>query len=318
MRVLVTGADGFVGRHLCRFLEEAGDLVFPVCGNARPDGSAGARAAVVDVRDAQAVQAAVAAARPDAIVHLAAISHVVQSHAEPTATFQINTLGALNVCLAAKVSASRPRVLLVSSGEVYGAVAAGELATEDTPFSPVSPYAASKIAAEMIGSQFARSYGMPVVRARPFNHLGAGQASTFAIPSLARQVNEARKSASRATIWVGDLDPVRDFSHVRDVVAAYRLLLERGVSGEVYNVCSGKERTIRSVLDELVELAKVSVDVKVDPSKLRAADIPRLVGSAAKLRALGWEPRLTVRDALQDLLDEPAPRRDRSEQRAID
>jgi GDP-4-dehydro-6-deoxy-D-mannose reductase len=308
MRVLVTGADGFVGRHLCRFLEDSGDLVFPVCGAVGADGVAGARAVVVDIRDLQAVQAAVASARPDAIVHLAAISHIVQSHAEPTSTFQVNTLGALNVCLAAKAMTVRPRVLLVSSGEVYGAVAGDHVSTEDTPFAPMSPYAASKIAAEMIGSQFARSYSMQIVRARPFNHLGAGQAPTFAIPSLARQVNEARKSGSRTTIWVGDLDPIRDFSHVRDVVAAYRLLLESGVAGEAYNVCSGKGRSIRSVLDELVELTGVSVDVKVDPSKLRTADIPRLVGSAAKLRALGWVPRLTVKDALRDILDEPASR----------
>ncbi|MGH7272394.1 MAG: GDP-mannose 4,6-dehydratase, partial [Polyangiaceae bacterium] len=126
----------------------------------------------------------------------------------------------------------------------------------------------------------------------------------FAIPSFARQVRAANKTGPRSTLLVGDLNPVRDFSHVKDVISAYRLLLERGVAGEAYNVCSGKERTIRSVLDELLDLAGVQADVRVDPSKLRPVDIPRLVGSAAKLRALGWEPRFTVRDALRDLLGE--------------
>ena len=300
MRVAVTGADGFVGRHLRRFFEDAGDIVVPLHGSIGPNGST-----IIDVRDPPAVHAAIEAARPDAIVHLAAISHVMQSHAEPSATFQINTMGALNVCLAAKALPYQPRILLVSSAEVYG-IAATDVSTEETPFAPMSPYAASKIAAEMIGAQFARSYGMHIVRARPFNHLGAGQAPVFAIASLAQQVKAARKSNARSTLRVGNLDPIRDFSHVRDVVAAYRLLLERGVSGEVYNVCSGVGRSIRSVLDELVTLASVSVDVEVDPSKVRAADIPRLVGSAAKLRALGWEPQLTVKDALRDLLEDTA------------
>jgi GDP-4-dehydro-6-deoxy-D-mannose reductase len=243
--------------------------------------------------------------RPDAIVHLAAISSVARSNAEPAVTFDVNTMGTLHMCVAAKTLVPSARVLLVSSGEVYGPTAPGERATEAAPLAPTSPYAASKVAAETIGLQFARSYGLHVVCARPFTHLGAGQAGGFAIQSFARQLVESRcRGEPRATVSVGNLEPVRDFSHVRDVVAAYRLLLQRGARGEAYNVCSGEGRSIRSVLDELVELCGALVDVRVDRSRLRPADLPNLVGDASKLRALGWEPRWTLRDALRDILAE--------------
>ncbi len=304
MRVLVTGADGFVGGHLSRCLESAGDAVIPLAGSresslakTRPD------VPVVDVRDERSLRETILRSRPDAIVHLASVSSVAQSHAEPAAAFAVNAVGTLNVCIAARALGSPVRVLLVSSGEVYG-IAPEEAATETTALAPRSPYAASKVAAETIGFQFARGYGLHVTCARSFNHLGAGQAPGFVVPSFARQLDEIRRVGSPKTLWVGDLAPVRDFSHVRDVVAAYRLLLERGTSGEAYNVCSGEGRSIRSVLDELIELTKVTVDVTVDPSRLRPAEIPRLVGSPTKLRALGWEPRWTVRDALSDVIAE--------------
>jgi GDP-4-dehydro-6-deoxy-D-mannose reductase len=305
MRILVIGANGFVGPHLCRLLVDSGDDVIPICGvgGAQPPG-----AVLVDVRSAEAVNDAVGTARPDAIIHLAGVSSVASSHENPSATFEVNVLGTLNVCLAIRASKPDVRLLYVSSGEVYGATSGQHAATEQTALAPSSPYAASKIAAETVCFQFARSYGLHVVCARPFNHLGAGQAPTFAIPSFARQLEDARKASQRATLSVGNLAPVRDFSHVRDVVAAYRLLLDRGASGEAYNICSGQGRSMRSILDELIELVGVSTDVRVDPAKLRPADIPWLVGSAAKLRGLGWSPVATVRDALKDVLsDAQAP-----------
>jgi GDP-4-dehydro-6-deoxy-D-mannose reductase len=287
-------------------LREAGDEVVAWQGpHESPPPPRGTGERVVDVREAKAVNDAVAGARPDAIVHLAAISSVAVSHAEPAVTFDVNTMGTLHVCVAAKALAPAPRVLLVSSGEVYGPTAPGERATESAPLAPTSPYASSKVAAETIGFQFARSYGLHFVCARPFTHLGAGQAAGFAIQSFARQLVEARRrSDPRAAISVGNLEPVRDFSHVRDIVAAYRLLLQSGASGEAYNVCSGQGRSIRSVLDDLAELCGTVVDVRVDRSRLRPADLPNLVGDASKLRALGWMPRLQLSDALRDILAE--------------
>ena len=290
MRVLVTGADGFVGRHLCQFLQENGDTVTPLTG--------------VDVRDGKALTDAVRRARPDAVAHLAAVSSVADSLRDPVATFEVNALGSVNLCQAGRELAPRPRMLLISSGEVYGPIPADRPATEQTPVAPTSPYGASKVAAETMGLQFARSYGMSVVVARPFTHLGAGQAVTFAMPSFAQQLAEARRLPGRATLRVGNLEAVRDFSNVRDVVTAYRLLLDRGESGEVYNVSSGRGRSIRSVLDELIGLAGADVGVEVDPARMRPADIPNMVGDPTKLRALGWMPRHTVRDALIDLLAE--------------
>jgi GDP-4-dehydro-6-deoxy-D-mannose reductase len=302
MRVLVTGADGFVGPHLCRFLEARGDTAVPVHGP-RPAGRT-ADALHLDVRDGAAVRDLFARIEPDAVIHLAGISSVAFSHGEPAATFEINALGALHVCVAARALGPKVRLLLVSSGEVYGARSSDQPTVESAPLHPTSPYAASKVAAEVLGLQFARAYGLHVVCARPFNHLGAGQAPSFAIPSFARQLAGARARRERTRMSVGNLEPVRDFSHVDDVVEAYRLLLERGAPGEVYNVCSGHGRSIRSVLDELVTLAGVSVDVVVDPAKLRPADIPILIGDPAKLGALGWAPKRTVRDALAQVLAE--------------
>jgi GDP-4-dehydro-6-deoxy-D-mannose reductase len=213
-------------------------------------------------------------------------------------------MGTLRVLVAAKARVPSSRVLFISSGEVYGPTGPGERATEETPIAPTSPYAASKAAAETFALQFARSYGLHVVCARPFNHLGGGQAPNFAIPAFAGQIAEAGRSRDRGKLSVGSLDPIRDFSHVADVVAAYRLLLERGACGEVYNVCSGVGRSIRSVLDELIEISGVSVDVQTDPSKLRPSELPALVGNSDKLRTLGWAPRRTVRDALSEVLAE--------------
>jgi GDP-4-dehydro-6-deoxy-D-mannose reductase len=299
MRILVIGANGFVGPHLCRFLEDCGDDVVRLNGPGGPRPQGGA---AIDIRDVGAVKEAVDRADPDAIVHLAGISSVAQSHENPGAALEANALGTLNVCVAVRASKRPIRLLYVSSGEVYGVVPGDQPASEGTPLAPSSPYAASKVAAETVCFQFARSYGLHIVCARPFNHLGAGQAPTFAIPSFARQLAHARQTGGTAALAVGNLAHVRDFSHVRDVVAAYRLLLDRGASGEAYNICSERGRSMRSILDELVELAGVTADVRVDEAKLRPVDIPFLVGSGRRIRDLGWAPRWTVRDALTDVL----------------
>jgi GDP-4-dehydro-6-deoxy-D-mannose reductase len=300
MRVLVTGADGFVGHHLRAYLHGRGDTVVAWAGP-RPANHPPPDFDVVDVRDATAVHLAVANAKPDAIIHLAAISSVAQSHAEPALALEVNAMGTLHLCAAAKALSPSPRLLLVSSGEVYGDTGT-QPATETTVLAPTSPYAASKVAAEAVAFQFARSYGMRVVCARPFNHLGRGQAPNFAVPAFARQLVEARRSRARRAMSVGNLDPIRDFSDVGDVVEAYGLLLDRGVSGESYNVSSGTGHSIRSILQQLVEITEVDIDVRVDPAKVRASELPVLVGDSSKIRALGWVPRRTLGDTLRDVV----------------
>jgi GDP-4-dehydro-6-deoxy-D-mannose reductase len=196
------------------------------------------------------------------------------------------------------------RVVYVGSGEVYGALARGERATEERRLAPVSPYASSKASAELAALQFHRSYGLPVVCARPFNHLGAGQAPNFLVPDVARQIDEIHRAVRPARIVLGNVQVVRDFSHVLDVVRAYSLLAREGQPGEVYNICSGEPRTIRSVVDEMVALGGVSAEIVISDDRKRPGELESLVGDATKLRALGWTPRLTVADALRDALEE--------------
>ena len=296
MRVAVTGADGFVGRHLCAYLASRGDTALAIAG---PPGRTGDVA--VDILDEAAIARVLAPFAPDAIVHLAGVSSVARSHEAPSETFRVNALGAVNLCAVVRAVAPKARLLLVGSGEMYGAIAPGERANESWPLAPTSPYAASKVAAEVAAIQFHRAYGLHVIAVRPFSHLGRGQAPTFAVPSFARQLCALKGGG---VLSVGNLDPVRDFSHVEDVVHAYRLLLERGVAGQAYNVCSGVGRTVRSVVEEMIVASGRDARIEVDPARVRPVELPYLVGDSSKLRALGWAPQRTLRDALDEALAE--------------
>ncbi|HYH99217.1 GDP-mannose 4,6-dehydratase [Hyalangium sp.] len=305
MRILVTGADGFAGQHLCELLRAAGDEVVEAHGP-RAEGMSSA-ALNFDIADEAAVRAAMEKARPEGIIHLAGFSSVARSHGNPARVFAVNALGTVNLLTAARESAPEARVLLASSGEVYGPVPEGTRATEEQVLIPLSPYATSKRAAELAGQQFHHSYGLQVVVARAFHHLGDGQDPTFVVPSFAAQLRAIRQRKADPVLRVGNLDAIRDFSHVRDVARAYRLLLTAGVAGQMYNVCSGTGRTIRSVLEEMLVLSGLSVRIELDPARLRPSDIPSLVGAPDKLRALGWEPRHTVTDALRQVLGLSTP-----------
>ncbi|MDY7230480.1 GDP-mannose 4,6-dehydratase [Hyalangium rubrum] len=300
MRILVTGADGFAGRHLCALLRAAGDEVLEAHGP-RAEG-VNSHALNFDITDEAAVRAAMERARPEGIIHLAAFSSVARSHGNPTRVFAVNAMGTVNLLTAARESASEARVLLISSGEVYGPVHEGARATEEQPLAALSPFATSKMAAETAGRQFHRSYGLRVVVARPFNHLGEGQDAIFAVPSFAAQLRAIQKSKGEPVLRTGNLDSIRDFSHVGDVVAAYRLLLTAGEPGQTYNICSGEGRTIRSVLEEMLVLSGVSARIEQDPARMRPSEIPYSVGTPDKLRALGWEPKRTVTEALREVL----------------
>ncbi|QDE91990.1 GDP-4-dehydro-6-deoxy-D-mannose reductase [Myxococcus xanthus] len=305
MRILVTGADGFVGRHLCALLRAAGDDVVEAHG---PRGEGiNSNALHFDVANEASVKAAVAETKPEGIIHLAGFSSVAKSHHNPSRVFAVNTMGVVHLLTAVRESVPKARVVLVGSGEVYGPVPEGTRATEDTPAVPLSPYAASKSAAELAAVQFHRSYGLEVVMARPFNHLGAGQDPTFVVPSFAAQIRAIGLGTVDPVLRTGNLDAVRDFSHVRDVVEAYRLLLDKGEPGQAYNIGSGEGRTIRSLLEEMLSLAGVSARIELDPARLRPSDIPSLVGAPDKLKALGWAPKLTVTDALRDVLGPRVP-----------
>jgi len=296
VRILVTGASGFAGRHLCQYLASIGDTVIACPG---PDGPGS-----LDVTDASAVAHRIGDSQPEAIVHLAGVSSVASSHNEPARTFAVNALGTVNLLQAVRASSPTSRLLLIGSGEMYGRVAEGRLAEENDSLKPLSPYASSKCTAELVARQFAASYGLEVVCARPFNHVGLGQAPQFVVPSFARQLAAAKRGDGPAVIRVGDLSPVRDFLHVEDIVRGYRILLQPTTPLGTYNICSGVGRSIRSILDELIEISSVRAKIMVAADRLRTAEIPRLVGDPTRLLALGWKPRRTLHDALSDVFGE--------------
>lgn len=296
MRVAVTGADGFVGKHATRVFRERGHEVIALVG-----GDPMGNAKRIDLLDSSSVRVALEGTNATHILHLAGASSVARSHENPGEAFAINTLGTVHVLDAARRSLPDARVVLVSSGEVYGNTS--HPAIESEPTHATSPYAASKLASEVAARQFVDSYGMLIVLARPFNHIGPGQAQHFVLPSFARQIAEIGRNG-KGELRVGNLEAVRDFSHVLDVVNAYEMLLERGVAGETYNIASGEGRSIRSLLDEMIAIAGVDIVPSVDPARLRPVELPVLVGNAKKLTALGWRSEHSLRSALDLILGE--------------
>jgi GDP-4-dehydro-6-deoxy-D-mannose reductase len=216
---------------------------------------------------------------------------------------RVNVLGTAEILAAARTLDESPRILVISSAEVYGVVTPAQLPLdEDTPAVPASPYAASKLAAEAVALQAWRGYGQPVIVVRPFNHIGPGQSPNFFVPAFAKRIVDARRSGARS-LPVGTLTTRRDFTDVRDVVAAYRLLVERGVPGEVYNVCSGRDVAMSEVAAQLLELAGADLALETDPALVRPVDVPVLRGSAERLRAsTGWEPLIPLATTLADVL----------------
>jgi GDP-4-dehydro-6-deoxy-D-mannose reductase len=290
VRVLVTGSSGFVGQWLLRHLADLGDEVVEL-------------APEVDITDRDALVKAVGATDPDAICHLAAQASVGGSWTDGGRTFEVNALGTLHLLDAVAAGSSHPRVLVVSSAEVYGRIAAADLPiVESQPLCPASPYAASKAAAEMIAIQAWLGRGVEVIRVRPFNHTGPGQRADFVVPSLANQVAEVARSGAGA-LHVGNLEARRDLTDVRDVVRAYRALLDCGEPGEVYNVCSGRSVGIDTIAARLLQLAGVDVPMIVDPERFRPADLPDLRGDPTKLfDATGWAPAIELDTTLADVL----------------
>lgn len=292
MRAFVTGAKGFVGTWLVGHLQGQGDDVVAVDRE-------------IDVGDAAAVSRAMVEARPDVVYHLAARAHVGESWADPEEVMVVNVLGTLHVLQAARLCPAPPRVLLISSAEVYGAVEEARLpAGEQTTLAPVTPYAASKVAAEYLGIQAHLAHHLAVIRVRPFNHIGPGQGPGFVVPSLAARVLEARRRGSR-TVAMGNLTARRDFTDVRDVVRAYRLVAERGTPGEVYNVCSGHAASVAELADRMLHLAGVDAELVRDPELYRPVDVPVLFGDPSKLQAAtGWAPAFDLDRTLGDVLAE--------------
>jgi GDP-4-dehydro-6-deoxy-D-mannose reductase len=258
-----------------------------------------------DVEDPAAVRDALGQLRPDGILHLAAQSSPQRSLEDPGGTLRTNVLGLLNLLEGARAHGLAPRVLAVGSAEEYGRVEPSDLPLrEDAPLRPLTPYAVSKVAQGFVGLQYALSAGLPVVRTRTFHHTGPRRGENFAESSFARQLAEIEAGRREPVLEVGNLDAVRDFTDVRDVVRAYWALLDRGEPGEVYNVCSGQGLRLAELLDELRRQSGQDVEVQVDSARLRPVDVPVVVGDPSRLRqATGWEPCTPLSRTLRDLLD---------------
>jgi GDP-4-dehydro-6-deoxy-D-mannose reductase len=283
MRVLVTGAAGFVGGHLVEFLR-AEHPELELFGLERmhgtaPELAAGVASVQADLDDAASVDAALDAVRPDRVIHLAGQSSVQHSWTDPGATLRTNVLGIVHVLDALRRREAAARVLVVGSADEYGAVGPGDVPLrEDAPLRPISPYAVSKAAQGLLALQYSRPGGLTVLVTRTFPHTGPRRGEAFAESSFARQLAEIAAGRRAPTLRVGNLEAVRDFSDVRDVVRAYWALLEKGRGGEAYNVCSGTGLGIGEILQKLIAIAGLQVEVQVDPDRLRPADIPVLVG----------------------------------------
>lgn len=304
MRVFVTGALGFVASHLAPALADAGHEVTGLSERGDAAMPAGMRALIPgDVLDAASLDEAVRRARPEWVVHLAGQSSAAVSFEKPVDTYRTNVLGTWGLLEAVRRHAPGARVLVVGSGEAYGPQPEGTRVAETAPFRPVSPYALSKAAADAAAGAMATRFGLDVIRTRSFGHTGPGQSPTFAIPSFARQIAAIEAGHGEPVLRVGNLNVTRDLTDVRDVVAAYIALLERGRSTAAYNVCRGSGIKLDEVARSLVRRARVPVRIEVDPARVRPADLPYLVGDGGAIGSdAGWAPIIPFERTLDDVL----------------
>jgi len=312
MRVLITGITGFAGSHLAEFLiaKHPEVQVFGIVRwRSRMENILGIRDKIelyeADLKDMVSLEACLRHVKPDRIFHLAAQSFVPTSWKCPAETFAINATGQIHLFEALLSLKQSPLIQVAGSSEEYGRVFPDEVPMKETnPLRPLSPYAVSKVAQDLLGYQYFQSYGLPIVRTRGFNHTGPRRGEVFVTSTLAKQIAEIEKGVKEPVIQVGNLDAERDFNDVRDIVEAYWLSLEKGEPGEVYNIGSGVSRPIREVLDTLLSLSRVKVRVEVDPRRLRPSDVPILLADSSKFIArTGWKPRFPFRQTLSDLLD---------------
>jgi GDP-4-dehydro-6-deoxy-D-mannose reductase len=307
MRLLILGATGFVGRHLLRECRGRGDELWATYrpGDLQPSGG-GVRWLPVDVLETDSIREALAASRPEGVVHLAGQASVATANRDPIGTFRINAEGTYRVLNALREQAPHARAIAVGSAEVYGVVPAAELPVRETrPLAPSSPYGASKAAADLVAEQAAIGWGLDVVRMRPFNHVGPGQRQGFVAPDFASQVAAIERGESEPVLRVGNLSGRRDFTDVRDIARAYRDAVERGRAGEAYNLCSGRPTRIEDIVRFFVDRSDVEIEVRPDESRLRPVDVPEFLGSPEKARAeLGWVAEIPLESSLGDVLEE--------------
>ncbi len=310
MKVLITGVAGFAGSHLLDFLKTkdtqvAGVVYNPSHAKVLGDSLANLKIFAGDLNNPKFVNRIIRDFKPDHIYHLAAQASAAVSFLDPETTILGNIKSQLNILESVRNYNLNPKILIVGSAEEYGLVAKKDLPiTEDTNLRPIQPYAVSKIAQDYLGYQYHLSYGLNVVRVRPFNYIGPRQRTDFVVADFSSQVAEIAVGKKEPVVRVGNIEAKRDFTDVRDMVEAFYLSLEKGENGEVYNLGSGKSYAISWILDELIKISKVKIKVEVEKKRLRPVDIPETICDSSKFRSrTGWEPKIDINKTLQDTLD---------------
>lgn len=307
---LITGISGFVGSHMAEFLLYEGFKVHGLCRwRSRTENIEHIKNKVHliegDLLDAHSLQQLMMDVRPTHIFHLAAQSFVPASWTSPAVTLEINVVGSCNLFEAVRATQLNPLIQIACSSEEYGLVKPDEIPIKETnPLRPLSPYGVSKVAMDYLGYQYFRSYNMRIVRTRGFNHTGPRRGDVFAESTFAKQIAEIEKGIKEPVICVGNLEAMRDYTDVRDMVKGYFLAAEKGKPGEVYNICSGKARKISEVLQTLLSFSKVKVEIRQDPARMRPSDVPILLGDGTKFRKrTGWKNTIPFRQTMEDLLN---------------
>ncbi len=310
-KILITGIFGFAGNYLARFLLTQKDV--KVLGTYRSqkskdllsDTASDLELYQLDLMDYEKVVEVLEKSKPDEIYHLAALASAAASFESPGLVITNNIISQLNLFEAVRLNKLSPKIMIISSAEIYGIVDPNDLPVdEDTVLKPASPYAVSKIAQDYMGLQYHISYNLNVIRARPFNHIGPGQTDQFATSSFAKKIAEIEKGKREPILTAGNLDAKRDFTDVRDMVKAYVLLMEKGIAGEVYNIGSGKSYKMSEVLDILLSYSDAKIKVEVDPALLRPSDNPELLCDNNKIKDLtGWAPEIPIEKTLKEILE---------------
>lgn len=309
-KVLITGASGFVGGYLAELLLSLGE--YEIYGTYTSPESL-ERSPIkdkihfvqVDLQKKEQIFAALEQSTPEHIYHLVGQANAAMSITDPRDTFRINVDSQINLFEILREKKMTPRVLVAGSGEEYGHVQGDELPiVETTPLRPANPYAVSKITQDFLGFQYHLAYNIPVIRTRPFNHIGPRQKEGFVTADFAKQIALIEKGKQEPLIRVGNLEAKRDFTDVRDTVRAYQLLLEKGEAGEVYNIGSGTAYKIRDVLDMMIALSSVPIKEEVDQTKLRPSDVPEIRADHAKLTSItDWKPEVAFEQTIKDILE---------------
>ena len=312
MKVLITGITGFAGSHLADYiLKNHPDVeIFGIVRwRSRMDNILHIQERITsfeaDLKDMGSLKKCLTDIKPDRIFHLAAQSFVPTSWTCPAETFAINSIGQINLFEAVLSLNLSPRIQIAGSSEEYGQVSPDEVPMKETnPLRPLSPYAVSKVAQDLLGWQYFKSYGMYIIRTRGFNHTGPRRGDVFICSNFAKQIAEIEKGKRKPVLYVGNLEAKRDFTDVRDVVRAYWLSLEKCEAGGVYNIGSGNTYAMSEVVEMLMAMSDVDIKTQADPKRMRPSDVPILLSDSSKFRAAtGWEPKIPFRQSLEDLLN---------------